>query len=81
MSFVAVPKDVRDQGAPAANAYIKAQLPKPPSVEALTQQAALFSFRLADGKITVAPEEGGVDDAEAARDFFDEARRKAQVLR
>jgi hypothetical protein len=89
LAFATVPPDVWDKGAAEANAWIKAHLPKrwkPKSASLaaegpLKQTAALFSFRLVDSKIAVAPEDAKPSDAEAAHDFFDEARRKARDLR
>jgi hypothetical protein len=47
----------------------------------LGQQAALYTFRLAEGRIAVSPEDARPEDREATRDFLDESRRKAAELR
>jgi hypothetical protein len=69
----------------AANAWVKAHLPSPKDDnkdgDGLKQQAALYSFQLADGRIAVAPEDARPEDHETTRDFLDESRRKAKELR
>jgi len=81
--FATVPTEVWDKGAAAANRWIKEHLPPDADEpDLLRQQAAPFSFRLTkDGKIAVAPEDARAIDSEAARDFYDEARRKAGALK
>ena len=84
-----MPEKEWDKGPAAANAWIKAHLPKPKEDEpkesvdgdSLKQQAALYAFRLANGRIAVAPEEARPEDREATQDFLDESRRKAEELR
>ena len=84
--FASVPQEEWDKGPATANAWIKAHLS--PSMDdnlkerdGLKQQAALYTFRLADDRIAVAPEDARPEDQEATRDFLDELRRKAAVLR
>jgi hypothetical protein len=84
--FARVPLGVWDKGPAAANAWIKAHLPHPKENDSkdgdgLEQQAALYTFRLADGRIGVAPEGVKPENPEATRDFLDESRRKAAELR
>jgi hypothetical protein len=87
--FAGVPQEEWGKGPAAANAWIKAHLPhsegynlkEPVEPDSLKQQAALYAFRLADGRIAVAPEEANPEDREATRDFLDESRRKAAELR
>ena|ERR1700733_11697539 len=72
-----------DRGPAAAKAWIRAHLPGSEGDDlkegdSLKQQAALYTFRLADGRVVVAPEDARPEDQEATRDFIDESRRKAQ---
>ena len=75
--FASVPREEWEKGPAAANAWIKARLPRSDEdalkdVASLKQQAALYSFRrLADGRIAIAPEEAKPEDQEATRDFLD----------
>ena len=87
--FANVPQEEWDRGPAAANAWIKTHLPKPKEGDtkdlaegdSLKQQAALYAFQLADGRIAVAPEEAKPEDREATKDFLDELRRKAAEQR
>jgi hypothetical protein len=87
--FASVPPEEWGKGPRAANAWIRAHLPRsesdnlkaPVEPESLKQQAALYTFRLSDGRIAVTPEDARPDDREATRDFLDESRRKAAELR
>ena len=77
-----MPQEEWDKGPAAANAWIKAHLP-PSHAEGdtLKQQAALYTFQLAEGRISVTPEEARPEDGEATQDFLDESLRKAEELR
>jgi hypothetical protein len=84
--FASVPEEEWDKGPAAANAWIKAHLPRSKdddlsAGDSLKQQAALYAFRVEDGRIAVAPEDAKPEDREATRDFLDESRRKAAELR
>jgi len=85
LTFASVPQEEWDKGRAAANAWIKAHLPRSggdlKEGDSLKQQSALYTFRLADGRIAVAPEEAKPEDREGTRDFLDESRRKAAELR
>ena len=86
--FASVPEAEWDKGPAAANAWIKAHLPKQPEKtgepengDVLKQQAGPFSFRVVDGRIVVAPEDAEPVDDEVVRDFYNEAKRKAAELK
>jgi hypothetical protein len=85
--FASVPVEEWDKGPAAANAWIRAHLPQSEPgdfkelADGLKQQAALYTFRLSDGRIAVAPEEARPDDREATGDFLGESQRKAGELR
>ena len=84
--FANVPQGEWDRGPAAAKGWIRAHLPGSEGDDlkegdSLKQQAALYTFRLADGRVVVAPEGARPEDQEATRDFLDESRRKAQELR
>jgi hypothetical protein len=90
--FATVPEEVWDQGPAAANRWIKEHLPPEPKTseaprekgqenELLKQKAAPFAFRVVNGKIDVAPEDAVSIDAQVARDFHAEAKRKAAELK
>jgi hypothetical protein len=49
--------------------------------QGLQQRPAAFQFRVVDDKIDALPEDARPIDAETARDFYDEAKRKGQDLR
>ena len=81
--FANVPQGEWDRGPAAAKGWIRAHLPGSEGDDlkegdSLKQQAALYTFRLADGRVVVAPEGARPEDQEATRDFLDESRRKAQ---
>ena len=69
--FASVPQEEWDKGPAAANAWIKAHLPRVER-DGLTQQAALYTFQLTHGRVTVAPEDARPEDLETTRDFLDE---------
>ncbi len=78
--FATVPPEVWDKGPAAANAWIKARLPQPKEDD-LAQRPALFSFRLADGRIAVAPHSATPEHRAFTQTLLDESRRKAAETR
>ena len=78
--FATVPPEVWDEGPAAANAWIKARLPQPKEDD-LAQRPALFSFRLADGRIAVAPHSATPEHRAFTQTLLDESRRKAAETR
>jgi hypothetical protein len=72
-----IPDATWNDGPAVVNAEIKRLIAEHQSLQ---QRPAAFQFRVVDDKIDALPEDARPIDAETARDFYDEAKRKGQDL-
>jgi hypothetical protein len=73
-----IPDETWRQGPATVNAEIKRLIAEHQSLQ---QRPAAFQFRVVDDKIDALPDDALPIDAETARDFYDEAKRKGQDLK
>jgi hypothetical protein len=76
-AYVEVPLRLWDDGPAQVNRWIKNRIAE---LQGLQQRPAAFQFHVVDDKIDALPEDARPIDAETARDFYDEAKRKGQDL-
>ncbi len=86
--FATVPEAEWEKGAKAANAWIRAHLPKPPepptaedAAKALEQKASPHIFRLDGARIAASPDVGLPDNRKTTQGFLDAARKRLAKLR
>jgi hypothetical protein len=72
-----VPLSLWDDGPAQVNRWIKSRIAE---LQGLQQRPAAFQFQVVDDKIDALPEDARPIDAESARDFYDEAKRKGHEL-